>query len=92
MFYSGEAITARYTSESDRYPSFVADVDRALAAGEAVAVMGYARPMRDVVQSAGDHDALAIDDRYFVRLGADKDLLSSLGLRFLADRRPEVLP
>jgi hypothetical protein len=88
MFYSEEAIIARYTSGRDRYPSYVADVDRALAAGEPVAVIGYARPMRDLVQSSGDHDALAIDDRYFVYLGADRDLLTSLGFRFAEPQRP----
>jgi hypothetical protein len=32
--------------------------------------------------------ALAIDDRYFVYLGADSDLLTSLGFRFAEPQRP----
>jgi hypothetical protein len=87
MFYSREAVKARYTSASDRYRAYVTDVDRALAAGEPVAVVGYARPMRDLVQSARGHDALAIDDRYFVYLGPDRDLLASLGFRFAEEQR-----
>jgi hypothetical protein len=63
-------------------------VDRALAAGEPVGVIGYARPMRDLVRAAGEGHALAIDDRYFVIPGADKDRLRALGFRFFADRRP----
>ena len=88
MFYSQEAIVARYFGDRDRYPPYVAAVDRALAAGEPVGVIGYARPMRDLVRAAGEGNALAIDDRYFVILGADKDRLRALGFRFFADRRP----
>lgn len=88
MFYSGEAIVARYTSGSDRYPRYVAEVDRALEAGEPVAVVGYARPMREIVRAAGEHEAVAIDDRYFVLLRADRDRLTSLGFRFNLDHRP----
>jgi hypothetical protein len=96
MFYSREAIKARYTSASDRYRAYVTEVDRALAAGEPVAVVGYARPMREVVKVAGDHEAIAIDDRYFVYLGPDETLLTSLGFRFAdplpSPRAREVLP
>jgi hypothetical protein len=88
MFYSREAVTARYTSPRDRYQAYVTAVDRALEAGEPVAVVGYARPMRDLlIKRAGSHDALAIDDRYFVYLGPDKDLLTSLGFRFVEPPR-----
>ena len=86
MFYSGETLVARYTSDRDRYPAYVAEVDRALAAGEPVALIGYATPMRDLVRSANESIARSIDDRYFVHLGADKALLTSLGFRFFADR------
>jgi hypothetical protein len=86
MFYSREAIVARYYGDRDRYPPYVAAVDRALAAGEPVGVVGYARPMRDLVRAAGESDALAIDDRYFVVLGTDKDRLRALGFRFFSDR------
>jgi hypothetical protein len=86
MFYSDESLVARYTSDRDRYPAYVAEVDRALAAGEPVALVGYAAPMRDLVRAAGESQAISIDDRYFVHLGADKALLSGLGFRFFADR------
>ena len=64
------------------------EVDRALEAGEPVAVVGYARPMREIVRAAGEHEAVAIDDRYFVLLRADRDRLTSLGFRFNLDHRP----
>lgn len=86
LFYSSEGLVARYMSDRDRYPPYVAEVDRALAAGEPVALVGYATPMRELVRSAPSDTAIAVDDRYFVSLGPDKDLLSGLGFRFFADR------
>lgn len=86
MFYSDEALVARYRSDRDRYPAYVAEADRALAAGEPVAIVGYAAPMRDLVRAAPEGQALSIDDRYFVVLGADKARLTDLGFRFFADR------
>jgi hypothetical protein len=86
MFYSDEKLVARFRSDRDRYPEYVAEVDRALAAGEPVAVVGYATPMRDLVRAAAPDEAISIDDRYFVYLGADKAKLTDLGFRFFADR------
>lgn len=86
MFYSHETLVARYTSDRDRYPAYVAEVDRAFSAGEPVALVGYATPMRDLVRSATEGRALAIDDRYFVLLGPDRARLTDLGFRFFADR------
>jgi hypothetical protein len=88
MFYSHEAIQVRYTSARDRYPGYVAEVDRALAAGEPVAVVGYAPPMRELVKAAGDREAFAIDDRYFVYLGPDEAVLTGLGFHLAAGSRP----
>lgn len=90
MFYSQEAIVARYFYEKDRSPAYVAAVDRALAVGEPVGLVGYEQPMRDFMRTARGSDAVAIDDRYFVLLGADKDRLRALGFRFLEDRSREV--
>ena len=90
MFYSQEAITARYYYGTDRKPAYVAAVDQALAAGEPVGLVGYEQPMRDFVRAARGSDAVAIDDRYFVLLGADKNRLHALGFRFLGDRRREA--
>jgi hypothetical protein len=86
MFYSDEALVARYRYDRDRYPEYVAEVDRALAAGEPVAIVGYANPVRDLVHGAPEGRGLAIDDRYFVYRGADKAGLTHLGFRFFADR------
>lgn len=86
MFYSGEGLVARYMTDRDRYPPYVAEVDRALAAGEPVALVGYATPVREIVRTAPDGTAIAVDDRYFVALGSDKDRLNGLGFRFFADR------
>ena len=41
MFYSDENVPARSMASLDRYPAYVSEVDRALANGEAVAVVGY---------------------------------------------------
>jgi hypothetical protein len=41
MFYSDEEVIARYISWNDRYPAYISAVDRALANGQAIAVVGY---------------------------------------------------
>src|SRR5262249_33976131 len=41
MFYSDEQILARFQSASDRYPAYIVAVDRALADGKPIAIVGY---------------------------------------------------
>jgi hypothetical protein len=86
LFYSGERVTARFTADRDRYPAYVAEVDRALEAGEPVAVVGYARARRNLERLVDPAAVITIGDRYYVYLGPGADLLRTLGFRFLADR------
>src|SRR4029079_4620979 len=40
-FYSGEAVLTRGKADRDRYPPYIARIDRALDRGETVAIVGY---------------------------------------------------
>jgi hypothetical protein len=76
MFYSDETIVARCTGEVDRYPPYVAAMDRALERGEAVAIVGYVGAMGGLEAMIPDPAALfTVDDRYAVYAGADRGLL-----------------
>jgi hypothetical protein len=93
-FYSNEQVLSR-SDPLGKYPPYVKEVDRALASGETVAVVGYtdqsgAPGCFDVPICTGGIDHLVpnpesifvIDDKYFVYVGADRDLLTRLGFRF----------
>jgi hypothetical protein len=95
MFYSREKIVARWVDIVDRYPAYVRTVNRALARGEPIAVVGYAgssgAPGCDVaaVCTGGietlvtdPQSIVTIDGKYFVYAGASKQLLTSLGFQF----------
>jgi len=94
MFYSDETITARYGMMTDRYPAYVDAVDRALAEGQPIAVVGYANTSGapgcwDVPVCTGGIEAIVpnpddifiVDDKYFVYTGADAELLHKLRFR-----------
>ena len=93
IFYSDEKIISRWASGTDRHPAYVEEVNRALASGERVAVVGYTNDSGapgcwDVPICTGGienlvgnpHAIFTVDGKYFVYVGADRDLL--LQLRF----------
>ena len=86
MLYSDERIVSRSTAERDRYPEYVTEVDRALDDGSAVAVVGYVHTMGGLDQLVDPGAIITVDDKYWLYVGPDKDLLRMLGFRFLADR------
>ena len=87
MFYSKETIVARWHVEVDRFPAYVREVDRALQAGEPVALVGYVGFTGGLEKMIANPETIfTVDDRYFVYMNPDKDLLRNLRFRFLADR------
>ncbi len=99
IFYSNERITARWANANDRYPPYVAEVDRALADGEPVALVGYTNTSGapgcwDVPICTGGLEQIVanpeaiftVDGKYFVYAGADAPLLRRLGFDLGAQR------
>jgi hypothetical protein len=93
-FYSNERVLSR-SDPLGKYPPYVKEVDRALAGGETVAVVGYTNQSGapgcwDVPICTGGIDHLVpnpesifvVDDKYFVYVGANRELLTRLGFRF----------
>jgi hypothetical protein len=81
-FYSGETVIARWKAEPDRYPPYVRAVDRALDRGDRVAIVGYAGYTYGLEQMVSDPQTIiTVDGKYFVYIGADKNLLRKLGFR-----------
>jgi hypothetical protein len=79
-FYSGESVIARWKAESDRYPRYIREVDRALNRGERVAIVGYVGYTYGLEQMVSDPQTIiTVDGKYFVYIGPDKALLSRLG-------------
>jgi hypothetical protein len=94
-FYSDEEVLARSTDWTGRYPAYVAEVDRALAHGETVAVVGYANASgapgcSEVPICTGGIEGMVanpeaivtVNDKYFVYVGASRELLEKLHFRF----------
>jgi hypothetical protein len=95
VFYSDEKVLSRWADPLGRYPAYVKEVDRALSDGEPVAVVGYTHTSGapgcwDVPICTGGLERMVanpesiftVDDKYFVYVGADRDLLKKLGFRF----------
>jgi hypothetical protein len=87
-FYSRERVIARWKVTNDRYPSYITQVDGAFNRGEPVAIVGY------VGYSGGlealipnGHRVADFDGKYFVFVGADRQLLGRLGFQ-LTDNEP----
>ena len=91
IFYSDELVISRWSSADDRHPAYVAEVNRALAEGEPVAVVGYTNESGapgcwDVPICTGGIERLVpdperiyrVDGKYFVYAGADRRLLRAL--------------
>jgi hypothetical protein len=84
MFYSREAIVARWTAETDRYPAYVREVDRALGNGERVALVGYVGFTGGLENMVHNPQAIFdVDNRYFAYIGPDKELLEKARFRFV---------
>jgi len=82
MFYSRESVIARWTANVDRYPTYVTEVDRALANGERVAVVGYVGYTGGLEALVPNPQAITnIDGKYFVYVGATRQLLERAGFR-----------
>jgi hypothetical protein len=95
VFYSDEKVISRWTNPRARYPAYVKAVDRALADGEKIAVVGYTHASGapgcwDIPICSGGLEGMVanpesiftVDGKYFVYVGADRELLKKLGFRF----------
>jgi hypothetical protein len=83
-FYSRESIIARWKGDRDRYPPYVALVDRALQAGRPVAIVGYTGFTYGLEKLVPDPNAIVdIDGKYFVYLAPDRELLARAGFRLI---------
>jgi hypothetical protein len=83
-FYSRESVVARWKVTDDRYPRYVSEVDGALNRGEPVAIVGYVGYTSGLENLIPDRRALVeFDGKYFVFVGADKELLRKLGFRLI---------
>src|SRR5262249_32057257 len=93
-FYSGERIMSRWTDPVGRYHPYVQEVDRAVASGQPVAIVGYTNASGapgcwDVPICTGGLETLVpnpwriftVDGKYFVYVGANGELLRKLGFR-----------
>ena len=91
IFYSDEKTIARWSNPNDRRPAYVAEVNRALAAGEPIGVIGYTNTSGapgcwDAPICTGDIEHLVndperiyvVDGKYFVYVGASRALLKKL--------------
>lgn len=82
VFYSHESIIARWKPADDRYPPYIAAVDRALQAGRPVAIVGYTGYTYGLEHLAPDPGAIVdIDGKYYVYLAPDRELLARAGFR-----------
>ena len=87
-FYSRESVIARWKVTNDRYPSYITQVDGALQRGEPVAIVGYVGyggGLENLIPSG--HRIADFDGKYFVFIGADRQLLARLGFQ-LTDNEP----
>jgi hypothetical protein len=95
VFYSDEQVLSRWSDPLGRYPAYVSEVDRALAKGETVAVVGYTNASGapgcwDIPICTGGIEGkvadpgsiFTVDGKYFVYVGANRELLKKLGFRF----------
>jgi len=81
-FYSGETVIARWKANVDRYPAYITKVDRALDHGETVAIVGYVGYTDGLEGKVRNPEAIInVDGKYFVYIGADKELLRKEGFR-----------
>jgi hypothetical protein len=83
MFYSREAVVARWKARDDRYPAYIRRVDSALNRGAPVAIVGYVGYTYGLDTMVRDPQSIInVDGKYFIYVGADKDLLRRAGFQF----------
>jgi hypothetical protein len=81
-FYSGESMTARWKTDVERYPPYVAAVNGALEGGRPTAIVGYVGATGGLEDMVPDRRSIVeIDGKYFVYVNPDKELLQRLGFR-----------
>ena len=79
-FYSRETVIARWKMMRERYPPYVAEVDRALDNGEPIAIVGYAGYTYGLERIVPDPQTIIdVDGKYFVYFGPDEDVLRKAG-------------
>jgi hypothetical protein len=79
-FYSGETVIARWKSMRERYPAYVAEVDRALASGERIAIVGYTGYTYGLERSVPDPQTIVdVDGKYFIYFNPDPNVLRRAG-------------
>jgi hypothetical protein len=82
-FYSEETVLTRWKADRDRYPPYIRHVDRAVDRGETVAIVGYVGYTYGLERMVANPDAIvSIDGKYFIYVGAGKDLLRRAGFEF----------
>ena len=82
MFYSREAVVARWTSDVDRYPRYIEEVNRAMKDGSPTAIVGYtgfSGGLEHLVTDPGS--IIDIDGKYFIYPRPDAGLLRRLRFR-----------
>lgn len=80
IFYSDEAVIARWKSGRERYQPYVARVNSALDRGERVAIVGYAGYTYGLERIVPDPQAIIdVDGKYFVYFDPDKEVLRRAG-------------
>jgi hypothetical protein len=82
-FYSDETVIARWKADRDRYPPYIRKIDRSIDRGEPIAIVGYVGYTYGLERMVANPDAIVnIDGKYFVYVGAGKDLLRRAGFEF----------
>lgn len=83
MFYSREEIISRWTWPRDRYPPYISEVDTAVNEKKTLGVVGYVGSTGGFERLVADPQAIVdVDNRYFIYIGADKELLRKARFRF----------
>jgi hypothetical protein len=83
MFYSGERLSARHISATDRYPPYPAKVDSILAAGGRAALVGPASWSARLVETPLAQAVVPVGSEYVVILDPTRHLLERLRFEFL---------
>ena len=86
MFVSREQVVARWLHPTDRVPEYPAAVDRALRAGQRVAIVGraaHALPLGNALRHAGYPNLRprVIADTFFILLDPSPFIVQSLGFQ-----------
>jgi hypothetical protein len=79
IFYSREAVLARWVKATDRYPAYVEQVNRAFAAGRPTAIVSVLEGAGPLQAASGRNAMVMVADRYVVVLQPTRPLLQKLG-------------